>query len=206
MVSIIGILFNGACTTMGMFYAMFALFNLVGDSGALGSFGAKFIFEMDRVMGALIGIPKYYSKVEAVILFGASFCLFSSLFHEMVHVCMGLVVVTGYMVTCSVYAYCVHLPVTIFAGMGFFSGILLIPGLQRIPSREAEAGKIMIWQVAFVTAAFVLVTSLAMLARAPARAGFHKRYRQIVEYCDAHPDFVWINGKDAPEGFESKDK
>lgn len=206
MISLSGMLFNGACTVLGLFYAMFALFNLFGDSGALGSFGAKFIFEMDEVMGALIGIPKYYSKMEAVILFGASFCLFSSLFGEIVHVCMGLVVVIGYMITCSVYAFCVKLPVVVFAGMGLFSSLLLVPALLKIPSDKEETGQILILQVALGTTAFVLATSLSMLARAPARAGFHKRYRQIVEYCDSHPDFVWIAGKSAPEGFESKDK
>ena len=198
------ILVGGGTIILGIFYAVFGLFNLLWDSGALGSFGAKFIYEMDGIMGDLIGVPRY-SKIEAVILLGSSFCLFSVLQGHFWLTACGLIVVTGYMITCTVYAYCVKLPQNQFLGMGMMSCVLLyfMPTRIREGYDPSSAGEYKI-VTAFVTTLFVIFSCAAMLVRAPHRSHIHERYQEIIAYCDAKPDFVWINGKDAPEEFEEE--
>ena len=49
------------------------------------------------------------------------------------------------------------------------------------------------------------LTALAALVMkmrdTPERQRFNQRFVKIVAYCDSKPGFVWLPGKDAPEGF-----
>ena len=55
----------GLGVPLGCFFLVFTVLNLFGE--LLGSFGRMFIFEMDAVMGGLLGIP-HYSKIEALMI------------------------------------------------------------------------------------------------------------------------------------------
>ena len=55
----------GLGAPLGLLFLFFVVLNLFGD--AMGTFGRKFIFEMDVVMGGLLGIPNY-SKLEAMMI------------------------------------------------------------------------------------------------------------------------------------------
>ena len=54
----------GLAIPFGLFFLIFAVKNIFGE--VMGPGGRIFIFEMDAVMGGLLGIP-HYSKLEAVI-------------------------------------------------------------------------------------------------------------------------------------------
>ena len=96
--------FAGLCVPLGVFYLIMALMNLLGER--LGSPGRRFIFEMDEVMGGLLGIP-HYSKLEFVLL------LFTSLGFWMTWVLqpeavlvsvLGILTGTVYMLVCVFYS------------------------------------------------------------------------------------------------------
>merc|ERR1712227_916194 len=55
----------GLAVPFGIFFCVFTILNLFGKH--FGSFGRMFIFEMDEVMGGLLGIP-HYSKLEAIMI------------------------------------------------------------------------------------------------------------------------------------------
>ena len=96
--------FAGICVPLGLFFLLMALMNLLGE--CLGSPGRRFIFEMDEVMGGLLGIP-HYSKLEFVLL------LFTSLGFWLTWVAqpeavlvsvLGILTGTTYMLVCVFYA------------------------------------------------------------------------------------------------------
>ena len=96
--------FAGLCVPLGVFYLIMALMNLLGER--LGSPGRRFIFEMDEVMGGLLGIP-HYSKLEFVLLLFTSlgFWLTWALQPEAVLVSvLGILTGTVYMLVCVFYA------------------------------------------------------------------------------------------------------
>merc|ERR1719414_1682783 len=57
----------GLCTLLGLPFTIFGILNLLHNTGVFGSFGHKFGYEMDAVMGGLLGIP-HYSKIEFLML------------------------------------------------------------------------------------------------------------------------------------------
>merc|ERR1719397_1211617 len=57
--------FAGVALVLALLYFVMTIMNLFGEK--LGSPGRKFIFEMDKVMGGLLGIP-HYSKFEGILL------------------------------------------------------------------------------------------------------------------------------------------
>ena len=96
--------FAGLSTPLGIFYLLMALMNLLGER--LGSPGRRFIFEMDEVMGGLLGIP-HYSKLEFLMLLFTSlgFWLTWVLEPEAVLVsALGILTGTVYMLVCVFYA------------------------------------------------------------------------------------------------------
>jgi hypothetical protein len=198
------VVYHALCVMLGIFYSIFGTFDLIADFGMLGGFGAKFLYEMDVIMGGLLGIPRFYSKIEGVLLLAASFGLFSVMFNEHDHelTFIGLVMVTGYAVTCSAYARIVQLPSEVFMYLGSYSSILLYFGYQDVPSGGPWLA--LIRQVSIGTALVSVISIMVMTMRATEREAVHKRYRDIVAYCDRHPDFLWVVGKDCPEGFSSK--
>ena len=96
--------FAGLCVPLGLFFLLMSLMNLLGEH--LGSPGRRFIFEMDEVMGGLLGIP-HYSKLEFVLLLFTSlgFWLTWVLQPEAVLVSvLGILTGTVYMLVCLIYA------------------------------------------------------------------------------------------------------
>ena len=55
---------------LGLLFTIFSFFNFFGSF--CGSFGRKFLFEMDEVMGGLLNLP-HFSKIEGLLLlFGST--------------------------------------------------------------------------------------------------------------------------------------
>ena len=94
----------GLAVPLGIFFCVFTILNLFGKH--FGSFGRMFIFEMDEVMGGLLGIP-HYSKVEAVMIgsgaLGAWLLWFRDPVYQLVSI-LGLLIVCIYLFICVVYA------------------------------------------------------------------------------------------------------
>ena len=94
----------GLAAPLGLFFLVFTFLNLFGE--VLGTFGRKFIFEMDVVMGGLLGIP-HYSKLESIMLgmgvVGASLLWSRNPNHQLPAI-LGLMVVDLYLLICVAYA------------------------------------------------------------------------------------------------------
>ena len=92
------------CTLFALLFAKFSAMNLLG--ARLGKGGRRFVFEMDVVMGGLLGIPKF-SRIEGTVLgLGAAGALLAwsrDPTLQMLTV-IGLLLIVVYMVVCSVYA------------------------------------------------------------------------------------------------------
>ena len=68
MADITTILINLLTGALGIFMAVFTVLNAVSDIGnPFGTFGTKFIYEMDEIMGGQLGLP-HYSKIEVLFL------------------------------------------------------------------------------------------------------------------------------------------
>ena len=197
--SFTNIIYMSVCTVIATFFATFALFNVVADFGTLGSFGAKFLYEMNEVMGSLIGIP-HYSKLEAIILSVASFGLFSgSWFGHNQMLFLGSIVGVAYMVNCTVYAHLVGLSVSLFMIIAGGCGVLGAMTYRFLTEGEEKENAS---QVLAFAGTFIVVSSVIMVVRSKGRESFHERFHKINKYCDKNPNFVWKLGSDKPEGFE----
>jgi hypothetical protein len=93
----------GLALPLALFYTMFAVVNLFGEF--LGTHGRMFLFEMDEVMGGLLGLP-HYSKIEGVILLlaavGGFACWSPGLDLGLVAV-LGLLFGAVYLLICTAY-------------------------------------------------------------------------------------------------------
>ena len=190
--------FCGLATALCFVFSVFALFNLVANFGVLGSFGSKFLYEMDVVMGhGLMGVP-HYSKVEAMILGVGSLGLFTCWWGHNQTTFLGCCVSCCYMATCSVYAYIVELPISMFAtaaAICFILGAMTFAQLTEGEEKE-NAFKVLAGGVGYF-----IISSLIMGLRSKGREAFHARFRKINAYCHENPKFVWNLGESAPEGF-----
>ena len=147
--------FAGLCVPLGVFYLIMALMNLLGER--LGSPGRRFIFEMDEVMGGLLGIP-HYSKLEFVLLMFTSlgFWLTWVLQPEAVLVSvLGILTGTVYMLVCVFYAvyarqnkvaflipFLVNLALLIWRSVRYdkLAGQFITPLSSTLPSRLKVSG------------------------------------------------------------------
>ena len=107
--------FAGISVILGIFYLIMALMNALGEF--LGSPGRRFIFEMDDVMGGLLGIP-HYSKLEFPILLFTSLGFFLTWVHDDPVVSfvtvLGILTGTIYMVICTFYVIFARQPKIFF--------------------------------------------------------------------------------------------
>ena len=188
--------FCGVATALSAIFSIFALFNLA-CSFSESSFFSKFHYEMDEVMGGLMGVP-FWSKFEACILIVGSLGLFTCWWGHNQTTFLGCVVGCCYMCSCSCYAYLVQLPVSVFAVM---AAICLILGAITFTHLKEGEEMVNAYKVFAGGFGFTALSSLIMTTRSKGRESFHKRFREINAYCDKNPKFVWKLGQDAPEGF-----
>ena len=105
MADIATILINLLTGALGIFMAGFTVLNAVSDIGnPFGTFGTKFIYEMDEIMGGQLGLP-HYSKIEVLFLglsaAGAGASLFTD---QQLLPILGWVSYCGYMGICCFYS------------------------------------------------------------------------------------------------------
>ena len=167
----------------------------------MGPGGRKFIFEMDAVMGGLLGIP-HYSKLEAVMLGFrglAAFLLWSRNPVVQLVAILGLMVADLYLLICVAYGRNARQPI--------------IPSFIII---MAPVTGIIIWCcVSFLSPVYyitlIVVTIVGIILSIACHFIMRIRKDKLEpkikfqkDQKEKNPDWKmqWRRGKDAPEGFE----
>jgi len=200
MADITTILINLLTGALGIFMAVFTVLNAVSDIGnPFGTFGTKFIYEMDEIMGGQLGLP-HYSKIEVLFLglsaAGAGASLFTD--QQLLPV-LGWVSCCGYMGICCFYSIFVGMPTAPFAAFGVVSGFLL----KYRWDNHLDSTEDMNTAINFGIFMCILTVfcGIVMKIREPARREINARFVKISKYCEENPNFEWKKGDDAPQGF-----
>lgn len=190
---------SGTCVAMlAVLFLFIAFMNLFGSFAFMGSAGAKFVYEMDKVMGGLLAVP-YYSKVEAVLMLLAALGAFGIFRADAaVYVVAGLLLALAYLLVCYFYAVYAFQPREPFA---VFAALIAAVALWRIFRFLDPALFPTVVFIASVLALLVFAAALQMRRRSAVREGISRRFILIQEFCERNPEFVWVAGRDAPEGF-----
>jgi len=190
---------------LGLMLTVFTALNLLSDLGSpFGTFGVKFIYEMDEVMGGQLGI-QHYSKLEACMLaLGAAGCVSSFLGYQLLPV-LGLTSAAGYMYICSLYAFFVGMPIPPFFVVGVVSSLALGYRFRFFLDNPDDVSTAITFLVTMT--GLTLLAGVIMAARnTEERKRFNRRFVKISKWCDNNAGFVWLPGKDAPEGFGEADE
>lgn len=185
------------------FFLIFAAINIVARFGILGSFGAKFQYEMDAVMGGLLGISNY-SLIEGVLLLIAVVLSLDpyirpSIPHTALHGALGLLIMGDYLLICVFYAHFAKQPIQIFAVISSFIFALL---MWRVVRFVPNTDYFVLAVCAVAKTAVVVVAIFRMQSRVAVQTAVNERFRRIQKFCENHPDNVWQTGASAPVGFE----
>ena len=196
--------FAGISVLLVVVYVFMTLMNAFGE--CLGSPGRRFIFEMDEVMGGLLGIP-HYSKLEAPILLFTSIGFVLTWFYDPVISfvsVLGILTGTVYMFICVIYAYFAKqakMPflITCLVDLG-----LLIWRCVRFLDPDYHVAVGVIGGVGLLIS---LVSFFVMKTRAERCSSTIEKFIQIQNYEQTlkakNEKLIWLKGKSAPEGFES---
>ena len=162
----------------------FTALNLLSDLGSpFGTFGVKFIYEMDEVMGGQLGI-KHYSKLEACMLaLGAGGCVSSFLGYQLLPV-LGLTSAAGYMYICSLYAFFVGMPIPPFFVVGVVSSLALGYRFRFFLDNPDDVSTAITFLV--TVTGLTLLAGVIMAARnTEERKRFNRRFVKISKWCVA---------------------
>merc|ERR1711963_506872 len=178
---------------LGLMGSALGIANLFGN--LLGPKGKIFIFEMDQVMGELLGIPNY-SKLEAVLLLlgavGAFLCWSSEATISLVSI-LGLLIGTVYMGVCLSYGVNAHQPLGPFlVPLVYNLGVLVWRCLSFL--RPEHRVTVVVFGV--VGLLLTLVAHLLMRSRREKLQKFEAQMNA------KNVPVVWQKGKDFPDGFE----
>lgn len=187
-------------------FAVFAVLNIFARCGVFGRFGAKFHYEMDVVMGGLVGIP-FYSFFEGVILAGSVILaghplVASGNAHAQLHGALGMLALAAYNVVCVFYAVFAGQPIGPFAVIAALLGVLLAWRIGAYVPLSDEYNVRALAIAGAVAVVLVAVFALRMKARMSEREPVNERFRRIQVYCERNPAWDWVVGKSGPLGFE----
>jgi len=191
---------------LGLMYTAFGLANLFGQ--LLGPKGKIFIFEMDEVMGGLLGIPNY-SKLEAILLFlgavGAFLCWSSQATVSFVAI-LGLLVGTVYMAICLSYGINANQPLPPFLVPLTLNLALLVWRCVSFLHPSYQVAVIVCGVVGLVLTLLSHLLMRSRRGRVVAKVVTLKKLQKYEAQMKANNEpVVWVKGKAAPEGFEEAD-
>lgn len=167
----------------------------------MGSNGAKFVYEMDEVMGGLMGVP-HYSKYEgAIMLIAAIGCLhvLGASTNKELYIVLGLVVGGAYMLVCAAYAVYAKQHVQHFV---IIAVVIWLTEAWRLIWYVHLADYLIVGIVFVVAVLLVLVANWRMRTRRSDKEEVIDRFIRIQRYCEENPDYIWRPGQDSPDGFE----
>ena len=173
--------------------------NLRGAS--LGKEGRRFIFEMDEVMGGLMGIPRFSRLEGSVLALGSigSFLAWSSNPTMQTLTVLGLVLLMVYMVVCSIYSVVAKQPVLPYLIISsLLAGLIAWRALRMMPSDSLA----IVGTVAGIATFLCVLSGIQMRRNAPSQAGNIAKLIAINAYLKDSNDWDWREGESAPVGFE----
>jgi hypothetical protein len=195
----------GLGTPLGCFFLVFTILNLFGE--LLGSFGRMFIFEMDAVMGGLLGIP-HYSKIEALMVgcgSAGAFLLWSRNPVCQLFSILGLLVVDLYVLICLSYGINARQPlgpfivplVPITAIVIWRCISFLNPAYYNIVAFVAVVGFIL-----FIICHFIMRSRRAKCEPQIQKLITIQKFQDDQKSANPEWKMEWLRGKNAPEGYE----
>lgn len=185
---------------LGLFFLCFALLSAFAHSPKLGTFGARFSYEMQVVMGGLLGISNYMTIETVVLGISAWGCI----------KCITFPPTHDHMPTISLTVALCYFFVLLF--YGWLSGTGIIPFIPFFILIAVELS----WRIIRFTDAIAFhVTGIAaigsvsialfaiwrMYNRVQRRQQVNQRFVRILNYLQQHPQAKWKHGNDAPDGF-----
>lgn len=186
---------------LGIFYLSVSLLGVFGTSPKLGTFGARFSYEVQEIMGGLLGVPNYM-MIESVYLVVVSWgCLKCISFPPSSDHMPGISLVLA-------LAYCI-----IVLAYGAISGVSVVYFIPVFLLTVGEAS----WRFArFLSGhairpvvicsigagALCLMAIYRMFRRKNERRTVNGQFLRKLQYLEKNSGSVWKQGKDAPEGFD----
>ena len=188
------------CTVSALIFIKFSILILFG--GRLGKVGRRFQFEMDEVMGGLMGIPRF-SHLEGVVLgFGAIGALMSWSADPAMQLLtvMGLSLIVVYMVVCTVYAVYAkqpYVPYVLFCLL--LIGLTTWRATRMLPPENLET----VLVFGGIASVLCVLATLQMRRRRAGQAESIAKLSAILAFIEANEDWQWEPGQSAPVGFEA---
>lgn len=167
----------------------------------MGNSGTKFVYEMDVVMGGLLGIP-FYSKFEGVLMLAAAIgCLhiLGPSPNKELYIVLGLVISGTYMLVCVAYAMYARQPVKHFV---IIAVVIWLVEAWRLFWYVHFVDYLIVSIVFVIAIALVFVANWRMRARLSDKEEVIDRFVRIQQYCEENPNYTWTSGQDSPDGFE----
>ena len=168
-----------------------------------GSPGEKFIYEMDHIFGPLLGITRYYSKVEGAILLLAAYgqiTIFSSEAFANFLTCLFMQFGLFYFLLAAIYFRTIQEPfgIQVCTILAVLTGSCLVYRVKYFFSWSRYGHSF----VNLSVIAFILCVlgGINLVQRAPKYERVIKKWKRTLQFCEEHRDFVWLPGKDQPEG------
>lgn len=183
---------------LGVLFLLFAIFNACGRN--LGTFGAQFNYEMDEVMGGLLGIA-HYGIIEAVIFLVASLGALWTITNPGrgdILPPAALLIISLYFVMVVFYAHFEKQRMAPFAIFSAITSMMFVWRLVRFTDIHLYGDLL---RIAIVCALLVGLCIWRMAWNAGARSACNDRFVRIQQFCDEHPDYHWRFGEDCPAGF-----
>lgn len=187
------------CTLFGILFAKFSYMNLRGKS--LGKEGRRFIFEMDEVMGGLMGIPRFSLLEGSVLALGSlgTFLAWSNNPTMQTLTVLGLVLLAVYMVVCSIYSIVAKQPILPYLIISsLLVGLIVWRALRMMPSESLVTVGI----VAGIATLLCIFSGIQMHKKADSQADKIAKLIAINAYLKDNNDWDWREGESAPVGFE----
>lgn len=167
----------------------------------------KFHYEMDYVFGPLMGINRRYSKIEGILLSFSAYGLLTvglndeySNFLSVIFMQMGNI----YFFFCLIYFYLIreHTAIKIVSVMILVTSLSMYSRVFLIENtfNYAIYGN-QFKNFSLVCLGICILGGRIMCSKAPKLDKMIRRWVKIHRFCEDRKDFVWLQGKDAPEGF-----
>lgn len=191
---------NTLTVIMAAFFAIFSFLNAIARLDILGPFGARFVYEIEVIMGGLLGVP-YYTLVEAAVFAIATFGTGKAIARPPPTdpwPAASLIIGTSYLCIVTCFAHNIGQTMRPFLLMTATSGGLCVWRIVRFTDTSIHASLL---EIGLLSGSLSIAGCLRMMSRAAARAELNARFIRMQQFCDGQMDYDWVMWEDAPIGF-----
>merc|ERR1711976_609681 len=195
---------NALCTLFSVLTIYFSYMNYTWQSQNTSA-AQKFGFEMNQMMGKMLGFPQNFTKIEGTMLALASLGCLSSWssdaqiqFYSLVLLSFGVM----YFLVCLAYFICVEEGVPLCLGLIVYSGGLVYWKYVSFLDVGVYGDDLMRFFGYF--GVILVIAAGKMFHGASGMKKDITQWLQLSKYCNENPNFVWEAGKSAPNGFDDK--